>query len=75
MNSTLKKIFSIIIVIIILIASVIGWLAIEVGYDGCCGAPANYENDSKQSLTHLAAYGAAGLLVWFTLRWGWRSKK
>lgn len=72
MNPIIRRALAIIGVVSILIASLFAWAYIEIGFDGCCGAPDNYTNDSAQSLTHIGAYALAIAFIWLALWWGWK---
>jgi|GEM_PF-3445710 len=75
MNRIIRRLVAIVGVVFILIASFFAWFYIEIGFDGCCGAPLNSENDGVQSLVHLGAYIFAIGLIWLLLWWGWKTPK
>ena len=75
MNNIVRKILAVAAVICILVVSVLAWYFIEIGFDGCCGAPPNFGNNGIQSLSHLGAYIAALFLIWLTFRWAWKKRK
>jgi hypothetical protein len=75
MNEMLRKILSVIGVGTIAIGSFVVWAAIELNFDGCCGARSDPNNNEVQGLVHLAAYAAAVAGIWLLLRWGWKKPK
>jgi heme A synthase len=75
MNLIIRRTLSVVAVVIILLISFFAWFYIEIGFDGCCGAPLNSDNDGLQSLAHLGAYVLGIALIWLALWWGWRSPK
>lgn len=69
-----RKVLSLLTVPIILIIEVIAWFYIEIGFDGCCGEPHNYSNNTLQSVVHVGSFAIGILIIWLILRWGWKKR-
>jgi hypothetical protein len=75
MQYIVRKILAIVSVVLVLALSFFAWFYIEISFDGCCGARANFANDNWQALAHFGAYAVAIGLIWLVLWWGWRRPK
>lgn len=70
----LRKILSLLILPVIIVAEIAAWFYIDISFDGCCGAPINYSNDKLQSLVHLSTYALGIVVILLVLRWGWKKE-
>lgn len=58
--------------LIIGVAAFVGVFAIELAFEGCCGAPQDPSNDLKLFFSQMLVVGAAIFAAGFILYWGFR---